>query len=348
MLSKLTQDPRFDLTVIVFGSHLLKKFGLTKNEIEQDGFGEIIVVPGMPQSDSPFDISNGYGDIVKAFAGFWANHQFDWVVALGDRFEMSAAVQASIPFEVKIAHLHGGETTLGATDNIYRHQISLASKIHFVAEDTYCKRVVELVGSDSTVYNVGALSLADLNKSKLPSWKMVCQKFDIPYRKFVLITFHPETIDASNNEKFIQVIGQSLKELSNDFYLVVTMTNADVNGSVIREALLKLKSRIPDKISLIENFGRENYFAAMQECEFLMGNTSSGIVEAASFQKFVINVGDRQKGRLRNKNIIDVPFVTTQIMAACKKAQKMGTYFGANRFYKANTVENIIEKLAYA
>ncbi len=348
LLKNLSSNNKFDLHIIVFGSHLLKKFGYTIQEIKKDNFGKICEVTGMPQSDSLLEIGKGYAILVNNFTNFWASHHFDWVVALGDRFEMSAAVQASIPFEVKIAHLHGGETTLGATDNIYRHQISLASNKHFVASEEYKERVCDLIGRKDNIYNVGALSLDGIGALILPKWQDVCLKFKIPNIPFVLVTVHSETVGADKNIKYAKVIYEALVVLSKQLHIVITMPNADAFGAYFRDVILKLKSTYPANFSLIENFGKENYYAAMKASNFLLGNTSSGIVEAASFNKFVINVGDRQKGRLKNDNIIDVPFDEHKIIAAIKKVNQKKEYHGSNRFFKPDTATNIIKVLSNA
>jgi GDP/UDP-N,N'-diacetylbacillosamine 2-epimerase (hydrolysing) len=348
LLKRLSNDMRFDLHIIVFGTHLSEKFGYTASEIEQDNFGTILEVSSKPDTDSLIDISKGYGETVKTFAEFWSKNSFDWVIALGDRFEMSAAVQASIPFEVKLAHLHGGETTLGAVDNIYRHQISLASKLHFVSTEEFKRRIERLVDSDEHIYNVGALSLDDLDELGLPSWSSVCQKFNIPNEPFVLVTFHPETVGAQKNELFADEAFKALEFIAKDIHIVVTMTNADAMGSFFRNCINDLKATYPSKFSLVENFGRINYFAAMSNCLFLLGNTSSGIVEAASFNKYVVNVGDRQKGRLRNDNVIDIPFNSEAIIKSSLEAQRLGKFKGINRFQQPDTAINIIEVLASA
>lgn len=343
LLKRLSLDMRFDLQIIVFGTHLLENFGLTINEIKTDNFGNILEVSGMPQSDNLLEITRGYGETVKTFAQFWSTNHFDWVLALGDRFEMSAAVQAAIPFEVKIAHLHGGETTLGATDNIYRHQISLASKLHFVASEEFKGKVIRMTDETENVYNVGALSLDDIKEMELPTWPMVCAKFNIPNEPFVLVTFHPETIGAEKNEMFATEVFKTLQKLSEQEHIVITMSNADAMGSYYRTCAVKLKEKYPNNFSLIENFGRENYFAAMANCAFLLGNTSSGIIEAASFGKYVVNVGDRQQGRERSANVIDCEFNVDAILSGSKLALDKGKYTGKNVYYRDGASGKIID-----
>ena len=345
LLKKLSEDKRINLKIIVFGMHLRKKYGKTINDIKKDNFGEIYSIKGMLDKDSPSDIGAAYGQLIKNFSKFWCNNKFDYVIALGDRFEMSAAVQSGISFEIKFIHLHGGETTLGSVDNIYRHQITLASKIHFVATDHYLKKVATITGSKDNIYNHGALSLDGINEMKLPDWSQVCQKFDIPYKDYILVTFHPETVALDKNKDYSKVVFESLKKISEDTNVVITMPNADSAGDLYRRSMIKLSKLFPNKISIIENFGRANYFSAMRHASMMIGNTSSGILESASFKKYVINVGDRQKGRLRNKNVFDVPFSKNKIVQKYNSIKKLPEYSGKNIFLKKNTAEKIIETI---
>ena len=347
LLSKLSKDDRFDLSIIVFGMHLQKQYGNTIKEIESDGFGVIHKVQAMPINDMPVDISIGYGKLIIEFSNYWNDNQFDYVLALGDRFEMSAAVQAGIPFGVLFAHLHGGETTLGAIDNIYRHQITLASKIHFVATDIYRDKVIDIVGDSSKVFNVGALSIDGFNDLMLPDWNDVRVKFGIPDKPFILVTFHPETIQIARNELYSSIVFETLEELCQANQIVITLSNADTMGKYYRDMAYMLKKKHSDSITLVDSFGKENYFSAMNSSKFLLGNTSSGILEAASFGKFVINVGKRQEGRLRSANVFDVNFIKEEIINCVKKIEKNSVYKGGNKYFKPGTADNIIKRLIH-
>ncbi len=348
LLKKLSKNNSIELTIIVFGMHMLKQHGNTVENIIEDNFGQIHQVVGMPKEDTTLAIATGYGEMIKNFSEYWNTHQYEWVIALGDRFEMSAAVQAGIPFEVNFAHLHGGETTLGAIDNIYRHQITLASKMHFAASDVFVKRITELIDNNAKVYNVGALSLDGLSELELPSWRYVATNFKIPTSPFLLVTFHPETVGLEKNKKYSEVMYNVLSSLCKSIHIVITLANADAMGSLYRQESKKLKELFPSKISLVDNFGRENYFAAIKASSLLLGNTSSGILEAASFEKYVINVGDRQKGRLRSKNVIDVPFNEAMIIKETQKMLTKGSFKGLNKYFKPDASKNIIEKLINA
>jgi len=345
LLEKISKKKEVDLTIIAFGMHLTTKYGKTINNIKEDQFGNIDTIVGMLDKDSPSDIAKMYGELIKNFSRYWQNNTFDYVIALGDRFEMSAAVQSGIPFEISFIHLHGGETTMGSVDNIYRHQITLASKIHFVATNNYLLKVSNIIGSKKNIYNYGALSLDGIDSMKIPDWSHVSNSFGINDGKYVLVTFHSETVGLDKNKVFSKIVFQSLKEISKTTNIVVTLPNADASGNLYRNALIKLSKLLPEKIFTVENFGRENYFSAMNNCTMMIGNTSSGILESASFNKYVINVGDRQKGRLKNKNVFDVSFSKDEIVKKYNSIIKLNKYSGENIFFKKNTAEKIIQTI---
>ncbi len=160
LLKRLNHEHSIDLSIIAFGSHCSEKFGYTVNQIEEDGFEVSYKISNLLEGDTPLDIAKTYANTLTLFSDFWDLHpDFDWVFCLGDRFEMAAAVNAGIPFGIRFAHIHAGETTLGAIDNIYRHQISLTAKLHFVATERYAERIHELIGKKGTTELVGSLSL---------------------------------------------------------------------------------------------------------------------------------------------------------------------------------------------
>ena len=346
LLDKLKVDQRFQLEIIAFGMHVQKSQGNTLNQIIKDGFMVIHKVGEMPESDNVVDISKGYGNMIVSFADFWSENKYDLVLALGDRWEMSAAVQASIPFEVKIGHLHGGETTLGATDNIYRHQITLASTYHFTAAAVFSERVSSILASDRNVHTVGSISLEDIDKLQLPNWYSVKEKFDIPFDDFILVTFHPESVGASRNEHYAGIISNVLKTLVKEHNILITKANSDAMGSLFNDNFQQLQEKYPRKIKLVSALGKLNYFKAMDTCDFMLGNTSSGIIEAASFGKYVVNVGDRQKGRLRNENVQDVQFDREEILMAIKSVAKRNQFIFQNKYVMLRTTDTIINAIS--
>ncbi|MFD2601224.1 UDP-N-acetylglucosamine 2-epimerase [Flavobacterium suzhouense] len=343
LLEKIKNDSFFSVEIIAFGTHLSKSHGYTVNDIEKDGYKKIHKISSLLSNDDEQAISTSYGLTVLKFADFWTSNSYDLVLCLGDRFEMSAAVQAGIPFGVKFGHIHGGETTLGAIDNIYRHQISLASVLHFTAADVFTEKLISLLGTDTGVFSVGSISLDDIARFEPIEKKPFYEKFSLPNEEFVLVTFHPETVGAEVNHDYAGEMRVALEKISKELFLVITMPNADTLGSIFREEIIELKSAYPERILLIENFGKVNYFSAMYYAKLLLGNTSSGIIEAASFGKYVVNVGDRQKGRAQSNNIFDTPFKAEAICDSVKKATENGGFRGDNVYYKNGAVSAIIK-----
>lgn len=350
LLKAMEKDSEIDLKIIVFGTHLSKLHGYTISQIEADGFLPFCKIESLLLSDTPNAISTSYALTALKFSDFWKeNHlEFDIVFTLGDRFEMAAAVAASIPFQIKIAHLHGGETTLGAFDNIFRHFISLSSWIHFVSTGAFKKRLIQLLNNkDSKIFTTGSLSLENLVNMPFLNLEEFYKKWEIDLSiDTILVTIHPETVAVEFNEKFCEEVFSALIKLSEKFQIVITMPNADTAGMVYRVAFEEL-ARKTQKIKIIESFGTQSYFTCMNYCKLMVGNTSSGIIEAASFHKYVLNLGDRQKGRLAGKNVIHLPFESDQIV---KNALTFSTqsFEGLNPYYQhapSQTILKIIKEI---
>lgn len=341
LLTALKEDNGFIVDVIAFGTHISPFYGYTLNEILEYHFNEVYTLNTVLANDDPNAIATSYALTSSKFADFWKEHIYDLVFCLGDRYEMNAAVLSGIPYGVKFAHIHGGETTLGAMDNIYRHQITLASHLHFTASENFKNRVIEIIASTKNVYNVGALSIDNIFDLDLPSENEFRVKYSLN-AEFALVTFHPETLDFEHNYNFAQQMYLALKNIAEDIFIVITMPNADTMGSIYREKIETLKEEYPCRVMVIENFGKINYFAAMKYAKFLLGNTSSGIIEAASFHKYVINVGNRQKGRLQSTNVINVSFDTVEICEAFSAIMQKGSFAGENVYYKPHVAANIL------
>jgi|TARA_B110000116_G_C16738068_1_gene537091 GDP/UDP-N,N'-diacetylbacillosamine 2-epimerase (hydrolysing) len=345
LLNKIKKDIFFDLEIIAFGTHLSENHGFTLNEIKKDEYTTIHEIKSLVEDDSQKGIVVSYGNTIVEFSNFWGKNYFDLVICLGDRFEMSAAVQASIPFGIKLAHISGGETTLGAIDNVYRHQITLASQLHFVSTLEYKKKVEELTGASENIHDVGALSLDNISDFEPIEKLSFLETFHIKNEDYALVTFHPETVAVNSNITFAKQMTAALAELTKMLNIVITMPNADTLGSVYRKQIYQLKKTHPGKIVLVENFGKVNYFSAMHYSKLLIGNTSSGIIEAASFLKYVINVGSRQKGRAKSSNVFDVSFDAKNIVDKTKAILKLPNCTSDNVYYKTATAVTIIKMI---
>lgn len=343
LLEKMKGDTFFSLEIIAFGTHLSKSHGYTLKDIEKDGYPVIHTISSLISNDDEQSIASSYGLTVLKFADFWTNHKYDLVFCLGDRFEMSAAVQAGIPFGVQFAHIHGGETTLGAIDNVYRHQITLASILHFTATAVFKNKVANLLDTSDGVFTVGSLSLDNIHSFIPIEKKVFYDTFNIPDGDYALVTFHPETVAPIANIHYAKAMKKAFASVAQNLHVVITMPNADTLGSIYREEIIQLKNELPKRILLIENFGKSNYFSAMYYAKVLIGNTSSGILEAASFGKFVVNVGDRQKGRVQSNNVLNCEFEESAIVLSIDKAIKLEKYNGENVYFKEGVADNIIK-----
>jgi GDP/UDP-N,N'-diacetylbacillosamine 2-epimerase (hydrolysing) len=343
LLKSLKNDPFFNVSIIAFGTHLSPFHGFTLTQILNDGFEVPYQIESMLAGDSDNAISTTMALTSLKFSDFWRQHQndFDLVFCCGDRFEMFAAVVAGIPYGIKYAHLHGGEKTLGAIDNIFRHSITLASRYHFVSCEEHASRVAELIESEKNIFNVGALSLDNLTTLPLLSTEEFFNRFSVDLVKpTILVTVHPETKTPDVNATHAEELAVTLLEL-NEYQVLISLPNADIDGFVIRQRFLRLPVESANRISCHENLGSQAYFTAMKYCAFLLGNTSSGIIEAASFHKWVINLGNRQQGRMQSNNTINIPFKRELIHQAIDKIEHSPVYNGTNIYYKENVAGSI-------
>ena len=352
LLAALHDDENFELDIIAFGTHLSERHGYTINEIKSRGYGNIIPIETKVEDTTPAAVANSYADALAQFSFFWPKSNYDLVLCLGDRYEMSAAIQAGIPFGIKYGHFHGGETTLGAIDNIYRHQITLASSYHFASTLPYTKRIEELTeNSKKCIFHVGSLSLSGLENAPILERSVLLERFNLPEKPYILSTFHPETVNFESNKVYVNEMIAAFKEIPDTHHLIVTMPNADTNGTLYRDALHAYQETASDKITLIESFGKDYYFSALKHADFVLGNSSSAIIEAASFGQYVINVGDRQKGRLQSENTMNCPFNKKEIITAINALINKGNKFaGENIYVRSGTVVvvmDILRKIAY-
>jgi GDP/UDP-N,N'-diacetylbacillosamine 2-epimerase (hydrolysing) len=324
LLKVLQEHPELKLQIIAFGTHTSNDFGYTIDAIMADGFQVDVQVPYILDGTSPFSIAESIAKTVEQFSVVWGKMDTDLVICLGDRYEMFSAVTASVPFSIPVAHIHGGETTLGAIDNIFRHSLTPMSRLHFTSTEAYRQRVIALTGSHNYVFNTGALSIDNLQSLNLLTITEFSRQFGVDLGKPTLLsTFHPETVSFNRNEEYGKILADSLEELSDQFQVLITMPNADTMGNIIRNALQALVARKKEKIFAFENLGTIGYLSAMKHCALLVGNTSSGFVEASYFPKWVVNLGSRQEGRLLTENIRTIAIEHNDIINTVMKLSQM-------------------------
>ena len=346
LITKLKNEEKIDLEIIAFGTHLSEKHGYTIDEILNDGFEvKHSLSDCFAINDTPQGISKALARTISIFSDFWSENSYDLVFALGDRYEMFAAVTSGVSFQVKFAHLYGGETTLGAIDNCFRHSISHMSYVHFVSCENYKNRLIELIGSDDLIVNAGSLSVDNIRNMNFLSDEDLKQQFNIDVSiPTILCTLHSETTNFEQTSKQAHIICQSLSRVENK-QIVITMPNSDTSNNCIREVFSHFASTRRNVI-LRENLGRLGYLSLMKKCEFVLGNSSSGFVEAATLKKKVINIGKRQEGRILTPNIITSSFDEIQINESIQLVENQKEVeFDSNFYGEGDTASKIISYL---
>jgi len=309
----------FELQIVATGMHLSSEFGMTYQEIEKDGFTINDKVEMLLSSDTSSAISKSTGLGMIGFSDAFNKLNPDLLIVLGDRYEILSASTAAMFAKIPIAHIHGGETTEGAFDEAIRHSISKMAWWHFVAADEYEKRVIQLGENPKRVFNVGGLGVDAIKKTRLLSKKELMEKTDIKFgEKNLLITYHPVTLEKNTSQKHFQSILYAINELR-DVYLIFTMPNADSDSKIIKEMINEFVTNNPKTSISFTSMGNLNYLSTLQFVDGVIGNSSSGLAEAPTFKIGTINIGDRQKGRLKAESIIDCEPTKKSIRLAIDK-----------------------------
>jgi len=344
LLKKISADTYFNLKIIAFGTHLSHMHGYTVSNFAKDNLNVTYTIESLVLGDSPEAISTAIGLTTMKFSSVWEKEKetLDLVICLGDRYEMFAAVSSIIPFLIPIAHIHGGETTLGAIDNVFRHSITCMAKYHFASTEKHRQRISEIKGNSDHVYNVGALSIDNIKDIQLMDKKTFYQECGIELNCPVLVTFHPETAAIDKNSYYVDQLIEALKEIKGQ--IIITMPNADTMGSIIRKKLMAFSEKNKNSY-IVESLGVLGYFTCLSHCTFVLGNSSSGIIEAASFGKYVINIGDRQKGRDVGSNVIQCAINKQEILKAIESISSLPTLSEKNIYGDGNTADKIISTL---
>lgn len=311
-------EPTFDLLVTVAGMHLSPEFGSTFHQIEEDGFQIDERVEMTMSSDSAEGTAKSIGLGILGYSQVFARRKPDLLVLMGDRFEMFAAAVAALPFKIPIAHIHGGELTEGAIDDALRHSISKLSHLHFVSTDSYRRRVIQLGEAPDRVFEIGAPALDNLKMADLPGRLELEQQFDIDLSTSpLLVTMHPTTLSAENVETEIQSLLSVLSTL--EVSTIFTAPNADAGGRRIRAEIDQFVAE-NQFARMVQNFGEAGYYGLLSHVGAMVGNSSSGIVEGASFNLPVVNIGSRQSGRIVGKNVIHTTITPADIDSAIRRA----------------------------
>ena len=318
LLRRIKNDPDLNLLLIVTGMHLSPEFGMTANRIEDDGFKIHRKIEMLVSSDTAIGTGKSIGLGTIGFAELYGEEQIDLLVVLGDRFEMLTAVVASLPFDIPIAHIHGGESTEGLIDEAIRHSISKMSHLHFVSNDRYGQRVVQMGEAPWRVIVSGSPTIDNLTTTKLRAKPEIYDRLGIDISSpYLLVTFHPITLKPEDTASDLASLLEALEVV--DLNVVFTYPNADPLGRFVISAIQDFAKR-HERAVCFDNLGTENYFSLMANSAALVGNSSSGIIEAASFEIPVVNVGIRQMGRIHGRNVINTLGAKDDIASAINHA----------------------------
>ena len=305
LIELINKDIELQLQLIATGMHLSPEFGYTLDEIIAAGFVVDKKVECLLSSDTSVGVSKTIALAISGFADALESLQPDLVVVLGDRTEILGAVIAAGMANIPIAHLHGGETTEGAYDEAIRHSITKFSHLHFTSTEAYRKRVIQLGEHPDTVFNVGAIGLDAIKKLKLLNREEFENSIGFKLKKRnILITYHPVTLEKEAPIETFENILTALNELT-DTTLIFTHANSDKNGRIINKLIIEYVDAHKDKAVAFKSLGQLRYLSALQFVDFVIGNSSSGILEVPAFHIPTINIGDRQRGRICNESVIN-------------------------------------------
>lgn len=348
LIKRLLMVSDFEVKIAVTGSHLSDDFGMTYKEIENDGISIDAKIPILNGNDKPSDISKVMGAALIKFSDYFEKLKPDLLIVLGDRYETLSVCCAALNQLIPIAHLHGGEITIGATDESFRHAITKMSHLHFASTELYRKRIIQMGENPRNVFNVGALGVENILNEKLLDKKTVIRNLSISSNNpYIVVTFHPVTLEGNTAKIQFSSILEVCKNHP-EISFVFTKTNADSNGSVINRMIDEYIDNNSNAVAF-KSLGMVYYLSTVKYCCAVMGNSSSGIIEAPSFKVPTINIGDRQKGRLQSDTIINCEPYTSDIESALSLALsadfKNKIENSINPYGKGNTSEEVVDIL---
>ena len=301
---KITDDPELELQIIATNMHLSPEFGLTYREIERQGFRINRKVEMLLSSDSANATGKSVGLATIGFADAYEELAPDMLLVLGDRYEILAAVTAALFYKIPVAHLHGGEVTEGAYDDAIRHAITKMSHLHFTSTEEYRRRVRQLGEQPERGFHVGAIGIDNIRHIALLDKKVLEEQLDFPFdRKTVLVTYHPETLDAIPVEEQFRNLLEALDDRQ-DIRILFTLPNSDTGGRIIVRMIEEFVARNKQRARAYTSLGQLRYVSALRFVAAVVGNSSSGILEVPSFGKPTLDIGNRQKGRLAANSVV--------------------------------------------
>jgi GDP/UDP-N,N'-diacetylbacillosamine 2-epimerase (hydrolysing) len=347
LIQALYNHNQIDLFLTVTAAHLSPLFGMTYKEIENDGFKIHKKIETLSGDE---DMSECMGLTVTRFSDYFAEYKPDLVIVLGDRYEIVSVCCAAVNNRIPVAHLHGGESTEGLIDEYYRHAITKMSILHFVSCEQYRKRVIQLGEHPDRVFNVGALGVENILRTKLLDLNVLEKviNFKLSDKPYAIVTFHPVTLEENTAEFQLKELLSAIEDFP-EMRFIITKSNADAGGSVINHLLDKF-GETHDNCLVVYSLGMLKYLSALKYARVVIGNSSSGILEAPSMKVPTVNIGDRQKGRIQAKSIINcLPLrenITKAIRQSLSEEFKNVADSSKNVYGDGNTSDKIINILS--
>lgn len=318
LLREIEDDPDLQLRLVVTGAHLAPRFGLTHRAIEEDGFTIDATVDMHLAGDTPTAVATSMGRGTIGLAEALARIKPHIVVLLGDRYETLSAAQAAMVLRIPIAHIHGGERTEGAMDEAIRHAVTKMAHLHFVSAEPYRRRVIQLGEAPERVFTVGAPGLDHIDRLELLDLEALEKflGFDLGERYFV-VTYHPATLSDADPGVGVGELLAAVDDFA-DHRIVITGVNADPGHERVRKPMADFADRQPDRVALRTSLGHVGYLSAVKHCRAVIGNSSSGLIEAPALKVPTVNIGDRQRGRLRGPSVVDCAEMRDAITTAIR------------------------------
>lgn len=350
LIKRIIQNNHLELQLIATGTHLSPLHGNTIQLIDEDKFQVTDKVEMTMGKDTEDAICISIATGLMGFSQLFNRLSPDLLVVLGDRYELWSVCMAAVIHKIPIAHIHGGEATFGLIDDPIRHSITKMSAFHFASIDLYGKRIIQMGENPERVFVVGAIGLDNIKSIPLMTIEELTQDTGIDFRENVaLMTYHPVTLDGYNSA------GQQIQEVLNalvktDLLILMTMPNSDTSGNAIYQRIKHCAQQYPEKFKFIKTLGQKRYLSAMKYAQLMIGNSSSGVIESASFKLPVVNIGDRQAGRFKPKNVIDCvcsqEAITKAINRALSNKFKQSIVHLESPYGKGNTSTSIVKILA--
>ncbi|MBQ2873141.1 MAG: UDP-N-acetylglucosamine 2-epimerase (hydrolyzing) [Bacilli bacterium] len=334
----LNQDKDIDFSLLVTGAHLDSRYGNSLSIIEKDNFNIDLKVNIDIDTTTNKGILKSMAIILDEFGSYFENNKYDLLIILGDRYEMMAVAQAAAMQKIPILHLHGGEVTYGNYDEFIRHCITKMSRYHFASTETYKNRIIQLGENPNTVFNMGALGAENCTNI---DENLVAENIkNLKKKTYLVVAFHPETLSNIDLTKQVDIIINTLEKLLGKYTVVLIGTNADTKADIIRNKWMEFSKK--ENVHYFENLNTDSYLYLLKNSICLLGNSSSGIIEAPSLGIYSINIGDRQKGRVHGESVIDTICDEQSIISNFEIVLKninMGNSY-LNPYYQKNVAKN--------